>query len=178
MITPSRHTIKMKRIAYILISILCTLGVSAQCPIEIDTVSYRYYNGITEQEQIIDNYRIINHSDEEYLTWVSLIPANDKSNNELMHDFFKKRKGDFTLYQVMIEWLDMRDKGSNIGYSFIKVIPPNEEFTYVIATTDPASTFYQERIIAIRRNEVEEYLRLQIPESYFSPLSSIFLIEN
>lgn len=134
MITPSRHTVKMKRIAYILISILCTLGVSAQCPIEIDTVSYRYYNGITEQEQIIDNYRIINHSDEEYLTWVSLIPANDKSNNELMHDFFKKRKGDFT--------------------------------------------FYQERIIAIRRNEVEEYLRLQIPESYFSPLSSIFLIEN
>ena len=83
----------MKTIFYILISpfLFCVMNLNAQCPIHIDTTSVCYYNAITEQTQIIDKYQITNNSSEDYLTWVSLVPNESKTNIELVHDFFKSR---------------------------------------------------------------------------------------
>ena len=97
----------MKTMVYIFFSffMFCAMNLNAQSPIEIDTVSLRYVNGFTNQHEIVDEYRMTNHSNEEYITWVSLEPTNDKSNIELVHDFFKKIKGDFSYIQAMYEEL-------------------------------------------------------------------------
>ena len=152
----------------------CAMNLNAQSPIEIDTVSLRYVNGFTNQHEIVDEYRMTNHSNEEYITWVSLEPTNDKSNIELVHDFFKKIKGDFSYIQAMYEEL-LDNRPSITGYSFIKKIAPGETFTYFIVKTDPESNFYSERIVLMKGSEVEQYLRLQIEEKYFFTPSSIVL---
>lgn len=169
----------MKTIIYIFLSVFlfCTMDLNAQCQIYIDTVSIRYFNGITEQPQTIDNYQITNNSNEEYLTWVSLDLTNNKSNIELMRDFFKKRKGDFNLIEMIYENL-LDDQPISIGYSFIKNIATGEIFSYFIAKTDTNSALYQDRIVIIKRKEVEKYLKMQIENKYFFQLSSIFLIEK
>lgn len=159
----------MKTMVYIFFSffMFCAMNLNAQSPIEIDTVSLRYVNGFTNQHEIVDEYRMTNHSNEEYITWVSLEPTNDKSNIELVHDFFKKIKGDFSYIQAMYEEL-LDNRPSITGYSFIKKIAPGETFTYFIVKTDPESNFYSERIVLMKGSEVEQYLRLQIEEKYFS----------
>ena len=151
----------MKTMVYIFFSffMFCAMNLNAQSPIEIDTVSLRYVNGFTNQHEIVDEYRMTNHSNEEYITWVSLEPTNDKSNIELVHDFFKKIKGDFSYIQAMYEEL-LDNRPSITGYSFIKKIAPGEIFTYFIVKTDPESNFYSERIVHMRGSEVEQYLWL------------------
>lgn len=169
----------MKTIIYIffLTFLVCTMDLNAQCQIHIDTISFCYFNGITEQTEIIDKYQIANNSNEDYLTWVSLVPKNDKSNIELMHDFFKKRKGDFNLIEMMYENL-LDGQPVSIGYSFIKNITVGETFSYFIAKTETKSNLYQGRIVLIKKKEVEQYLKMQIDEKYFFKLSSIFLTEK
>lgn len=169
----------MKKIIYtfLLVFLLCVLGLSTQCQINIDTVSICYFNGITKQYQIIDNYQITNNSNEDYLTWVSLVSTNNKSNIELIHDFFKKRKGDFNLIEMIYENL-LDEQPISIGYSFITNIMAGNTFSYFIAKTDINSTLYQDRIVVIKRKEVEQYLKMQIEKKYFFQSSSIFLIEK
>jgi hypothetical protein len=153
------------------------VDLNAQCQIHIDTVSFSYYNGITGQLQIIDNYQITNNSNEEYLTWISLVSTNNKSNIELIRDFFKKRKGDFSWLELLYENL-LEEQPISIGYSFIKNITAGKTFSYIIAKSDTNSTLYKDRIVVISKKEVEQYLKMQIAEKYFFQLSSIFLTEK
>lgn len=155
------------------------MDLNAQCQIHIDTISFCYYNGITEQTQIIDKYQIINNSSEDYLTWVSLVPTERKTNIALIRDFFVKRKGDFNLIEMITENLINTDNESicEVGYTFIKNILPGETFSYFIAKTEARSNLYQGRIVLIKKKEVEQYLKMQIDEKYFFKLSSIFLTE-
>ena len=59
----------MKTMVYIFFSffMFCAMNLNAQSPIEIDTVSLRYVNGFTNQHEIVDEYRMTNHSNEEYI---------------------------------------------------------------------------------------------------------------
>jgi hypothetical protein len=125
----------------------------------------------------MDNYQITNNSNEEYLTWIALTPNNDKTNIELVHDFFKKRKCDFNYLELVYEDI-IYNKPISIGYTFIKKIMPGEMFSYFIVKTNTNSTFYQDRIVVVKKKEVEQYLRMQIEEKYFFRLASIFLTEN
>lgn len=122
--------------------LLYTVTLNAQRLIQIDTISVNYFNGITKKNEIIDNYQITNNSDEDYLTWVSLVPINNRTNIELIHDYFKKRKGDF------------------------------------IAKNEKASNFYSERIVLIKKKDVEQYLKMEIGNQYFYQFPNIFLIEK
>ena len=79
----------------------CAMNLNAQSPIEIDTVSLRYVNGFTNQHEIVDEYRMKNHSNEEYITWVSLEPIKNKSNLLLMREFFLHAHGDFRYLHLM-----------------------------------------------------------------------------
>ncbi len=145
--------------------------------IHYDTITNKYYNGITEEREIIDKYQITNNSDENYLTWVALEPINDRTDIELVHDYFKKRKGDFNLVEMMFENL-LDSLPINIGYSFIKNIAPKESFSYYISKKNMASNFYRERIVLIKRKEVEQYLKMEIDTKYIYQYSNIFLIEK
>ena len=169
----------MKRIIYLLfLNILSsTITINAQCLIHYDTITNNYYNGITEEGEIIDKYLITNNSDENYLTWVALEPINDRTDIELVHDYFKKRKGDFNLVEMMFENL-LDSLPINIGYSFIKNIAPKESFSYYISKKNMASYFYRERIVLIKRKEVEQYLKMEIDTKYIYQYSNIFLIEK
>ena len=169
----------MKRIIYLLfLNILSsTITINAQCLIHYDTITNKYYNGIIEEREIIDKYQITNNSDENYLTWVALEPINDRTDIELVHDYFKKRKGDFNLVEMMFENL-LDSLPINIGYSFIKNIAPKESFSYYISKKNMASNFYRERIVLIKRKEVEQYLKMEIDTKYIYQYSNIFLIEK
>lgn len=169
----------MKRIIYLLFLIILssTITINAQCLIHYDTITNKYYNGIIEEREIIDKYQITNNSDENYLTWVALEPINDRTDIELVHDYFKKRKGDFNLVEMMFENL-LDSLPINIGYSFIKNIAPKESFSYYISKKNMASNFYRERIVLIKRKEVEQYLKMEIDTKYVYQYSNIFLIEK
>ena len=157
--------------------LLYTVTLNAQRLIQIDTISVNYFNGITKKNEIIDNYQITNNSDEDYLTWVSLVPINNRTNIELIHDYFKKRKGDSNLIEMMCENL-LNKQSINIGYSFIKNITANETFSYFIAKNEKASNFYSERIVLIKKKDVEQYLKMEIGNQYFYQFPNIFLIEK
>lgn len=149
------------------------IKLNAQHKISVDTISFCYFNGITQQPQTVYEYRITNNSSEDYLSWVSLVPINNKSNIEVVYDFFKMRKGDFNLIEMMCENL-LDKRPINIGFSFIKNIAIGKTFSYIITQTD--AKFYQERIVLLKKKEVEQYLKMQIDEKYFFKLSYIILI--
>lgn len=68
----------------------------------------------------------------------------------------------------------LEKRPTSIGYSFVKNIAVGKTFSYFIPKAD--SKFYQERIVLIKKKEVEKYLRMQIDEQYFFKLSCVFLI--
>ena len=92
---------------------------------------------------------------------MGVISTNNRTNIELIHDYFKKRKGDFNLIEMMCENL-LNKQSINIGYSFIKNITANETFSYFIAKNEKASNFYSERIVLIKKKDVEQYLKMEI----------------
>jgi len=168
---------KMKVHILLLTLLLIVTACNAQCQIQIDNTEINYFNEITGKNEIIEDYRITNNSNEEYLTWVSLEPINERTNTELVHDYFKKRKGDFSFLEAMFENL-LDEQPTVIGYSFIKNINPGETFHYFIAKNEKSSVFYRERIVLIKRKEVEQYLRMPIDDKYFYESPSIILTEK
>lgn len=83
--------VKIKAYITLLLFFLIGMRINAQNKIHIDTISFCYFNGITEQAQNINEIQITNNSSEDYLTWISLVPIKRKSNNDLIYDFFKKK---------------------------------------------------------------------------------------
>lgn len=160
---------------YILILLFMSsvINLNAQNEISVDTTSFCYLNGITQQAQAIYEYRITNNSNEDYLTWVSLVPINNKSDIELVHEYFKSRKGDFNFIEMMYENL-LDKRPISIGYSFVKNITVGKTFSYFIDKAD--TKFYKERIVILKKKDVEQYLKMQIDEKYFFKSSCIYLI--
>lgn len=161
----------------LLILLLISMACNTQGQIQIEASEVNYFNGITGQNEIMESYRIKNNSNEDYLTWISLEPINERTNIELIHDYFKKRKSDFNFLEAMFENL-LDEQPTIIGYSFIKNINPGETFHYFIAKNDKSSVFYRERIVLIEKKEVEQYLRMVIDEKYFYESPSIILTEE
>jgi hypothetical protein len=168
---------KIRAHIFLLTLLMVVTACDPQRQIHIDTTEVSYFNGITGKNEIMESYRITNNSDEDYFTWVSLEPINERTNTELIHDYFKKRKGDFSFLEAMFENL-LDEQPTVIGYSFIKNINPGETFHYFIAKNEKSSVFYRERIVLIKRKEVEQYLRMQIDDKYFYESSSIILTEK
>ena len=146
----------MKKILLISIIVCSAISSTMLSQVQIDTISICYYNGIINQKQILERIQITNYSNEDYITWVDLDPITDKSNKDIIHDFFKKRKGDFSFMQMMHEDL-IEEQSINVGYSFIKNIKPKETFSYDIIKITPNSDTYNNRIVILRRDEVELY---------------------
>ncbi len=160
---------KIKIIILFLAFLFYAVTLNAQNQIRIDTISVNYFNGITKKKEIIDIYQIKNDSDEDYLTWVSLAPINNRTNTKLIRDYFIKTKGDYNLIGMMNDDLLTLNSMCEIGYTFLKDIPPSETFSYFVAKNRIESRFYRERIVIIKKKEVERYLY---------QLSDIFLIEK
>ena len=158
---------KIKIIILFLAFLFYAVTLNAQNQIRIDTISVNYFNGITKKKEIIDIYQITNDSDEDYLTWVSLAPINNRTNTKLIRDYFIKTKGDYNLIGMMNDNLLTLNSMCEIGYTFLKDIPPNETFSYFVAKNRIESRFYRERIVIIKKKEVERYLKMIIDKKYF-----------
>lgn len=153
--------------------------VGASCQITVDTVICSFYNEIIQQNQTIEFYTVTNSTQEEYLSWVSSTPTSGLSCENIIYDYFKKRKGDFNYFQWMYEE-DMARPESNwtIGFTFLKSIKPNETFTYIVERTQDAVSVYQDRIVIVAKREVDRCLKhLRLNEEYFFPWSMVFLSE-
>ena len=153
---------KIKIIILFLAFLFYAVTLNAQNQIRIDTISVNYFNGITKKKEIIDIYQIKNDSDEDYLTWVSLAPINNRTNTKLIRDYFIKTKGDYNLIGMMNDDLLTLNSMCEIGYTFLKDIPPSETFSYFVAKNRIESRFYRERIVIIKKKEVERYLKMII----------------
>lgn len=151
---------KIKIIILFLAFLFYAVTLNAQNQIRIDTISVNYFNGITKKKEIIDIYQIKNDSDEDYLTWVSLAPINNRTNTKLIRDYFIKTKGDYNLIGMMNDNLLTLNSMCEIGYTFLKDIPPSETFSYFVAKNRIESRFYRERIVIIKKKEVERYLKM------------------
>lgn len=168
-----RNTMGTRFYILILLFMSSVINLNAQNEISVDTTSFCSLNGITQQAQAIYEYRIINNSNEDYLTWVSLAPINNKSDIELVHEYFKSRKGDFNFIEMMYENL-LDKRPISIGFSFVKNITVGKTFSYFIDKAD--TKFYKERIVILKKKDVEQYLKMQIDEKYFFKSSCIYLI--
>ena len=142
---------KIKIIILFLAFLFYAVTLNAQNQIRIDTISVNYFNGITKKKEIIDIYQIKNDSDEDYLTWVSLAPINNRTNTKLIRDYFIKTKGDYNLIGMMNDNLLTLNSMCEIGYTFLKDIPPSETFSYFVAKNRIESRFYRERIKILSR---------------------------
>ena len=161
----------------VLLLSLLPFKLNAQCHICIDTVSYAYFNAITDKKVTIETYEITNNSNEEYLTWISLAPQSDRSTEEQVLCYFKQRKGDFSFLEMMYEGLLNGQQHCTIGYSFLKSIKKGECFSYSFMKTESDSQVYRDRIVLVKRKDVETILRAQLDSTVFYRLSSIVLVE-
>lgn len=144
--------------------------------IKIDTSSYIIYNSNTGQKQNWGYIKILNNTENEYIAWIpNNLPRGDNANDKWIIDYFYRRHGrDFSLFDIIQEgWIDV--KHVYIGVSFLKNILPGEEFTYMFIKTDTNMNYYKDRIVVIKRSEVEDFLRFSIMDEYFFPHSCIVI---
>lgn len=162
-----------------LLILFCFANLTAKGQIIIDTLTSQYYNDFNKATQIIEEITITNNSEEDYLTWISQFPINEKPNNVIIHRFFFSRHGDFRFFDLMYDDVSFAHGiPHDIPFSFIKKIQKNESFTYILLKENKESNFYDERIVVISRKEVEDYLKVKVKEEFFFPQSSIFLYDK
>ena len=78
---------------------------------------------------------------------------NSVRKKELVYEFFKQRKGDFSWLQMMYEGL-LETQIMNVGYSFIKNIHPNETFSYYVCKIDKKSFFMKTELLLFKRKKL------------------------
>lgn len=153
-----------KLIILICISISASLNLIAQCNGIVDTIiANRYYNAFIKDCQIVEEYRISNNSSEEYVTWISKDAISGKTPKELIHDYFQKIKGDFNLVSLFYENL-LDNKQVTIGHTFMKIIKPNESFSYFLCNDN--ASFYKDRIVVLKKKVVERQIRMKLNYEY------------
>lgn len=169
----------MKNRYYGLLTAIVTLlfHLNAKCDVITDKSSISYYDAITKGTYTMVCYEITNNSLEDYYTWISLDTIGNKTKNDIIYDFFKKRKGDFSYIQLMCEEL-AKPLSITIGYTFITKISPGSKFRYIFMLSNGADSIYSNRIVVMPKAEVESYVRLQIDEKYFYKCAYIVLNDN
>ena len=151
--------------------------LNAKCEIITDSTSMSYYDAITKRTYTMVCYEITNNSSEDYYTWISLDTIDNKTKKDIIYDFFKKRKGDFSYIDLMFEEL-AKPLSISIGNTFITKISPASKFHYLFVQSNGANSIYSNRIVVIPKAEVESYIRFRIDEKYFYKCAYIVLYDN
>ncbi len=144
----------------------------------IDTTTYKYKDEFNGNERCIENYKIINNTNEDYLTWISLKSIAGKPEQWIIHRFLKNQIGDYNLMFMIYNGLLSQQYTNRIGTTFMKNIRPHKSFVYVIIKNKKNSLFYENRVAIVKRKSVEEYLQKKLDDNVFSPMDCIPLIEK
>jgi len=116
-------------------------------------------------------YEITNRSDSTYYLWIER--EVHSTNREKIRDYFRRVRGDFSLFQMAIESNVIWQCRSIYG-SFVKKIRPQETFTIQILSNERFSEckkkqifkYLDEHVVIVSENTLRHYL--PISESFFS----------
>ncbi|MCQ2375115.1 MAG: hypothetical protein MJ069_04355 [Salinivirgaceae bacterium] len=163
------------KIKHVILFLILTFDIAPLYgQIQIDTIIVKYYNVFTEKEETICNYQLTNGTNDDYLTWVSLDPKSGKSNKDLVYDYFKKAKGDYSYINLMFEGI-LDTLPLCIGTTFVKQLKSGEKFSYLVTMRNAELEMYSERIVVMRKKEIKKYLRVDIDEKYLFQGANILL---
>lgn len=147
----------------------------SQDVIKVDTVHMEWQSHIGGIVYRMTSYMITNNSDKNYITWVSPIASCNKAT-DIIHDFFFKVHGDFSLLQFYYEGL-LNNQDATIGYTFIKKIKPKETFTYNVICLK--NTYRKDLgIVFFSQDVVEKHLRVKLDDSLFYKMDSVIMGQN
>lgn len=107
---------------------------------------------------------LTNNTNDLYLFWLSEGAIVNISQKGRIFYYFFKVKGDFSLIQVLSDFL-YKDQVTIIGYNFIREIKPADKFTLSILIDESTEKsyvekFYTDRIVVIKKNEVLKYVTI------------------
>ena len=115
------------RKAIVIISLAFSLNIFAQ-NVSYQISSYTYT--IEKSKYIVTNLNVVNSSDDKIILWLD---DNTKDYNQTVevkfHDYFFKRKGDFSLSNIISEYgSTIENVSTDIYYTFYKIIEPKKTF--------------------------------------------------
>ncbi len=115
----------------LIISLAFSLTIFAQ-NIVYQTNSYTYT--IEKSKYIVVNLNVINSSDNKIILWLDNNTENCNQTVEVkLHDYFFKRKGDFSLSNIISEYgSTIENVSTDIYYTFYKIIEPKKTFCITI----------------------------------------------
>ena len=151
------------------------LCLFSQDKIKIDTLTYCYRNSGDEFVSI-KKFVIINNEQKNYITWLVDDDLNSRSKKYLIHDYFIRKNGDFSLFSLMTDNVTVLDTVSYIDRTFLHRISPGEHFTYLSIVDNKRNDC--KSIILVEENEIEEYLNIKLDGNLFFKSNSIVLFEQ
>ncbi|MBO4615497.1 MAG: hypothetical protein J5709_10325 [Bacteroidales bacterium] len=169
----------LRNILFIIATLLpCLVSSQEDSIIIIDTASVEIFNNKTNEYEIWGYINIINNTDEEYITWITKNSVADRTNDQKITDYFFHHKPhyDFSLFNLMCENIVFEGGWRPIiDYSLLKNILPGREFTYMFIKTDTNMDLYKDRVVLLKRKDVEEFLKFEIQDYFLFPQSSIVI---
>lgn len=127
---------------------------------------------------IYSNQIIIqNNSNEDYLFWFSFSPKKERTNRALVVDYFFRARCKNCISLIhMFSSAVVLNNTSLLGLTFIKEIKPRKRFL-ILLKTDKLVSFLTERMVIIKKTEVESIIKTEIPQDFLYQ-SSILYVEN
>lgn len=170
----------MKLINAIIIICLTSAWTVSTCQpsstIEIRYSDYKYFVG--EKSMNVVEIEIENLSTFEYVIWFDSAIVVDLNHIEKIHSYFRKSKGDFSLYNLMTEGLLSKDFPILYG-SFLKCLKQDEKFIVRIIGDEEirgrCEKFIREHFVAINKLVLQDNLQLGDESFYWYGRQSIEL---
>lgn len=134
---------------------------------KINTSIGIYKDTIRNKDYRVKEITVINNTDEEYLTWVSSYPVSHLPNYGKIRQYFTTHYVDFHLLVLVYENLLSTNSLCCIGKTFIKNIPPKHSFKYLLKDFRAYKKQWKERLVIIKRKEVEKFLNINFADEWF-----------
>ena len=167
-----------KIILLILVFIFYLEPIYSQDSIRISVSQYSYFEDDICYTAI--ELSILNIGVEEYVMWISKetsIVGISKEN--LIHDYFIKRKEDFSLLDLIYENL-LGNIPIRVGDNFLKDIKCNERFLIIFLFQQKmdesyAFDFYKNKVVLIDKKKLENLFLIQNKTDIYYPFDNIIL---
>lgn len=131
--------------------------------IEYQINSYTY--NIEKSKYTVTNLNVVNSSDHKIILWLDNNTKNCNQTVEVkLHDYFFKRKGDFSLSNIISEYgSTIENVSTDIYYTFYKIIEPKKTFCITILCKHNNSKAHikvidelKKQIIVMSENDVKK----------------------
>lgn len=169
----------MKQYIVIIILLIGNLNLLAQGHLDIDTLSLECYNLISRKTTKTYVITIKNNSHEAYYTWLSPTSITKEDTTKIIHDFFRRRYGDFNFLECLNEGI-LNDNSNKtkfyLGFTFLKKIYPKDIFSYIIVGGHKTLNLYKDKIAVVEEEKIRSYLKdIELKDEILFPYQSVYL---